>query len=160
MAVYSMILYIKVAFVLFLFSNIKKQDVLPADLVDTVNKVVTPRVVLPGTESWSIQNDTQEMTTMVGILWKKSLISLRFSHRETHIKAEQFSKIWYLCRWHIKRKVIWQMTKLWIFEYSCNLFLLIFEVQNWDCQTGQRQLLEKNKHYIIFQKFVISSHIK
>ena len=35
----------------FLFSNIKKQDVLPADLVDTVNKVVTPRVVLPGTES-------------------------------------------------------------------------------------------------------------
>ena len=52
MGLQCIVLYsIKVAFVLFLFSNIKKQDVLPADLVDTVNKVVTPRVVLPGTES-------------------------------------------------------------------------------------------------------------
>ena len=38
--------------------------------------------------------------------------------------------------------------------------LKFFEVQNWDCQTGQRQLLEKNKYYIIFQNFIISSHIK
>ena len=47
-----------------------------------------------------------------------------------------------------------------IFEYSRNLFLIVFEVQNWDCQTRQRQLLEKNKYYIIFQKFVISWHTK
>ena len=41
------------------------------------------------------------------------------------------------------------MTKLRILEYSRNLFLLFFfEVQNWDCQIGQRQLLEKNKYYI------------
>ena len=51
------------------------------------------------------------------------------------------------------------MTKLWIFEYSRNLFLNFFEVQNWDCQTGKTQLLEK-KYYIIYQKFIISSHIK
>ena len=41
-----------------------KVCLIPADFVDTVNNVVTPRVVLPGTESTSIQNDTQEMTTM------------------------------------------------------------------------------------------------
>ena len=42
---------------------------LPADLLDTVNNVVTPKVVLPGTESVSIQKETQEMTTikMVGM---------------------------------------------------------------------------------------------
>ena len=41
----------------------------PADLLETVKSVVTPNVVLPGTESTSIQKDTQEMTTikMVGM---------------------------------------------------------------------------------------------
>ena len=39
-----------------------------------------------------------------------------------------------LCCWHVKRKIIWYVTKLRIFEYSPNLFLIFFEVQNWDCQ--------------------------
>lgn len=39
-------------------------DQLPADLLDTVSSVVTPRVTRPGTLSTSIQNDTQDMTTM------------------------------------------------------------------------------------------------
>ena len=39
-------------------------DLLPDDLLDTVNNVVTPKVVLPATESTSIQNDTHEMTTI------------------------------------------------------------------------------------------------
>ena len=37
---------------------------LPDALLDTVSKVVTPSVVLPATESTSIQNETQEMTTI------------------------------------------------------------------------------------------------
>ena len=42
--------------------------ILPEDLLETVSRVVTPRVVLPATESTSIQNETQEITTirMVG----------------------------------------------------------------------------------------------
>ncbi len=42
--------------------------VLPEALLDTVSSVVTPRVVLPATESTSIQKDTHDMTTikMVG----------------------------------------------------------------------------------------------
>ena len=41
---------------------------LPDALLETVRSVVTPKVVLPATESTSIQNDTQEITTirMVG----------------------------------------------------------------------------------------------
>ena len=40
----------------------------PEALLETVNSVVTPRVVLPATESTSIQKETQDMTTisMVG----------------------------------------------------------------------------------------------
>ena len=30
------------------------------------------------------------------------------------------------CGWHVKRKVIWYVTKLRIFEYSRNLFLIFF----------------------------------
>ena len=37
---------------------------LPEALLDTVSSVVTPNVVLPATESTSIQNETHEMTTM------------------------------------------------------------------------------------------------
>ena len=37
---------------------------LPEALLETVRSVVTPRVVLPATESTSIQKETQEMTTM------------------------------------------------------------------------------------------------
>ena len=29
--------------------------------------------------------------------------------------------------WHVKRKVVWYVTKLQIFEYSCNLFLIFFQ---------------------------------
>ena len=43
---------------------IKKTNILPDDLLDTVSKVVTPKVVLPATESTSIQNETHEMTTI------------------------------------------------------------------------------------------------
>ena len=49
---------------------------LPDDLLDTARSVVTPSVVLPATESTSIQKDTQLMTTIriVGIydwtMWK------------------------------------------------------------------------------------------
>ena len=37
---------------------------LPDALLETVSKVVTPSVVLPATESTSIQKETQEMTTI------------------------------------------------------------------------------------------------
>ena len=37
---------------------------LPADLLETVRRVVTPSVVLPATESTSIQKETHEMTTI------------------------------------------------------------------------------------------------
>ena len=49
-------------------NKILSHTTLPADFDDTVSKVVTPSVVLPGTESTSIQKETQEMTTirMVG----------------------------------------------------------------------------------------------
>ena len=49
---------------------------LPDDLLDTARRVVTPSVVLPATESTSIQKDTHEMTTIkiVGMydwtMWK------------------------------------------------------------------------------------------
>ncbi len=36
----------------------------PEALLETVSSVVTPSVVLPATESTSIQKETQEMTTM------------------------------------------------------------------------------------------------
>ena len=36
----------------------------PEALLETVNKVVTPNVVLPATESTSIQNETHDMTTI------------------------------------------------------------------------------------------------
>ena len=36
----------------------------PDALDDIVNKVVTPSVVLPATDSTSIQNDTHDTTTM------------------------------------------------------------------------------------------------
>lgn len=36
----------------------------PEDLEETVRRVVTPSVVRPGTESTSIQKETQEITTM------------------------------------------------------------------------------------------------
>ena len=41
---------------------------IPEALLETVSNVVTPSVVLPATESTSIQNETQDMTTirMVG----------------------------------------------------------------------------------------------
>ena len=42
---------------------IKFVDV-PEALLETVNKVVTPNVVLPATESTSIQNETHDMTTI------------------------------------------------------------------------------------------------
>ena len=38
------------------------------------------------------------------------------------------------CCWHVIKKVIWYVTKLRIFEYSHNLFLFFFKVQNWDSQ--------------------------
>ena len=40
------------------------QNVLPDDLLDTVSNVVTPKVVLPATESTSIQKETHEITTI------------------------------------------------------------------------------------------------
>ena len=48
--------------------DINDYDVIPDALLETVSKVVTPNVVLPATESTSIQKETQEMTTikMVG----------------------------------------------------------------------------------------------
>ena len=41
-----------------------KVERLPDVLEEIVSSVVTPRVVRPGTESTSIQKDTQEMATM------------------------------------------------------------------------------------------------
>lgn len=46
----------------FLMENLSSH--LPDDLEETVRRVVTPRVVLPGTESTSIQKETQDMTTI------------------------------------------------------------------------------------------------
>ena len=47
-----------------------------------------------------------------------------------------------LCCWHVIRKVIWYVTKLWIFEYSCNLFLIFFSKYKTEtANRGQRQLL-------------------
>ena len=48
-----------------------------------------------------------------------------------------------LCCWHVIRKVIWYVTKLRIFEYSRNLFLIFFQSTKLRQPTGQRQLLEK-----------------
>ena len=39
-------------------------EYLPDDLLDTVSSVVTPKVVLPATESTSIQKETHEITTI------------------------------------------------------------------------------------------------
>ena len=63
--------------------------VLPDDLLDTARRVVTPSVVLPATESTSIQKDTQEITTIkiVGMydwtMWKpKDLLRYNSARRQ------------------------------------------------------------------------------
>jgi hypothetical protein len=44
--------------------HLKIMHILPDDLLDTVSNVVTPNVVLPATESTSIQKETHEITTI------------------------------------------------------------------------------------------------
>ena len=43
---------------------VKTINEVPDALLETVSNVVTPKVVLPATESTSIQKDTQEITTI------------------------------------------------------------------------------------------------
>lgn len=62
---YLIVLSLQILRKTFINDTINSEEIfLPEDCEETARRVVTPSVVLPGTESTSIQKETQEITTM------------------------------------------------------------------------------------------------
>ena len=132
-------------------------------LVPTLNNFSNTNLYTKGLicSIWRVKNRTIKWIQSSMIIYRDMIASLYFSltiswssnsfNLESTLLSNTGWNRFDFCGWHVKRKVVWYVTKLRILEYSRNLFLIFF----WSTKLRLPNSAQRSEghFWIIFKKY-------